>query len=938
MTRKLNSFPLSLFIVVLFITSLPSRGKTGKKVSNQQLSPEKNVTSSSQKNNNTTLLGRWAEGKCKAVDMVGDTAYFGNGGYLMIADISDKSNPQEISRLLTSSLTILDITINGNNAYVVDGTGLTIIDISDPENPTKTGSFTTEGSALKVTVNNDYAYIADKSGGMKIIDVSAPDSPSKTGHIPTEDKVWNVIVNDSCAYLADGMEDLKVIDISDPNNPTQISAPYIGGITKDVALKNQYLYVTADFEGLRIFDVSQPDNPTQEDTLKLEGDIWRITVKDNYAYVTEQMGNIKILDISEPCNPTLSGSFNPDNKGHTEEVIVNEGYAYVAENEAGLMITNVSNPDAPTQTGSFDTEGDAHHIDVKGDHAYVIDDKGLKIIDISNPANLNKTGSIATAPWPSTKGVTVHDKYAYVAEYSDGMKIVNITDPDNPTKATQFAHNEPGNLTQTMDVVVDEGYAYTADAYNFIKIVQVYDPERPSLYGSYYSTIEGRSIAIKNDYAYIAGDDGIKVIDVSDPYSFSLISSLVTEGHTSDILIKNDHAYVAENWGGGLKIIDISDPKDLTIIDSLYTENNPLDLAMNAGYLYVTDSDGLKILDISDPKKPTQVGSFYTAGSPGEVAASKDNAYMAYEGGGVYIIKNDHDGRPQVANPIPDTTVNRNAPDTKIDLSEVFKDVDNDDNKITKLIYNIEKSSLVTGKIEDNTLILNIRKNQFGRSEIIIRGESNGKTVDDKFQITVLPEDLTFISTLPDTNIRKDEKLEWHFDGLTPEETTEYRLEKVEKYSNGEWNPKSNIEGVSINSSGKFVWSKNTEQEGKYRVIISVTDGIDKVKTSAIIEVSSQSAVQESNQGIPDEYTLENNYPNPFNPITTIKYSLPEKSNVKISIYNMNGRKVETLIKTSKEAGYHQIKWNASDVASGVYFYRINAENFTEVKKCVLIK
>lgn len=85
-------------------------------------------------------------------------------------------------------------------------------------------------------------------------------------------------------------------------------------------------------------------------------------------------------------------------------------------------------------------------------------------------------------------------------------------------------------------------------------------------------------------------------------------------------------------------------------------------------------------------------------------------------------------------------------------------------------------------------------------------------------------------------------------------------------------------------------------------------------------------------------YRLFQNYPNPFNPTTTIKYGLPEKSDVKISIYNIYGRKVKTLTNTNQQAGYHQIKWNASDIATGIYFYRINADDFIDTKKCLLIK
>jgi len=89
---------------------------------------------------------------------------------------------------------------------------------------------------------------------------------------------------------------------------------------------------------------------------------------------------------------------------------------------------------------------------------------------------------------------------------------------------------------------------------------------------------------------------------------------------------------------------------------------------------------------------------------------------------------------------------------------------------------------------------------------------------------------------------------------------------------------------------------------------------------------------------IPAKFHLENNYPNPFNPTTTIEYSIPEDSDVTISIYDLNGKLIQTLVDDNKTAGFHKTIWNATNTSSGVYFYKITAGDFTAVKKCVLMK
>jgi concanavalin A-like lectin/glucanase superfamily protein/type IX secretion system substrate protein len=89
---------------------------------------------------------------------------------------------------------------------------------------------------------------------------------------------------------------------------------------------------------------------------------------------------------------------------------------------------------------------------------------------------------------------------------------------------------------------------------------------------------------------------------------------------------------------------------------------------------------------------------------------------------------------------------------------------------------------------------------------------------------------------------------------------------------------------------------------------------------------------------IPDKFSLKQNYPNPFNPSTKIEYILPKAEQVKIEIFNLLGQKIKTLINKQMPAGSHEIEFTAKDLPSGVYLYRIEAGEFQEVKKMVLLK
>jgi len=128
---------------------------------------------------------------------------------------------------------------------------------------------------------------------------------------------------------------------------------------------------------------------------------------------------------------------------------------------------------------------------------------------------------------------------------------------------------------------------------------------------------------------------------------------------------------------------------------------------------------------------------------------------------------------------------------------------------------------------------------------------------------------------------------------------------------------------------------------------VHVTDGIDTVEADNApfsITIDGADALSAYLEGlIPDEFSLHQNYPNPFNPVTTLRYDLPEADLVSITIYDMLGREVKTLINQTQEAGYRSVIWDATNdygkpVSAGIYLYQIHAGEYISTKKMVLLK
>ena len=113
--------------------------------------------------------------------------------------------------------------------------------------------------------------------------------------------------------------------------------------------------------------------------------------------------------------------------------------------------------------------------------------------------------------------------------------------------------------------------------------------------------------------------------------------------------------------------------------------------------------------------------------------------------------------------------------------------------------------------------------------------------------------------------------------------------------------------------------------------------GITERLTSAFVNGVHVVSVDERTSP-PTEYTLHQNYPNPFNPSTTITYELPNSSEVRLSVFDMLGREVSVLVNERNEAGVHDVKFDGSNVASGVYVYRLTVGDFVQSKKLVLLK
>ncbi len=188
---------------------------------------------------------------------------------------------------------------------------------------------------------------------------------------------------------------------------------------------------------------------------------------------------------------------------------------------------------------------------------------------------------------------------------------------------------------------------------------------------------------------------------------------------------------------------------------------------------------------------------------------------------------------------------------------------------------------------------------------------------------TPVPVELTsFNSSVSGNNVI----LQWE----TETETNNQGFEIQRKSLNSEYEVLGFLSGAGTTTEPRtYFFTDSKIPNGQYTYRLKQTDynGTFSYSDEIVVEVDA-----------PAEYALEQNYPNPFNPSTKIDFSLAESGVVKMDVYNLLGQKVAIILDEFREAGYHSVTFNASDLPSGAYFYTIETPDFRQTKKMLLTK
>jgi hypothetical protein len=669
----------------------------------------------------------------------------------------------------------------------------------------------------------------------------------------------------------------------------------------EVCNQGDYVYLACGDEGLRIINIADPQHILELTKLDY-GNLMTVAVNGNYAYLGSSYGGIGILDISNPANPHEVRHI--DIQGQQRAIRFCGQYAFVcmSQGSTGLAIIDISDPAnafvVNTENGIFES----NEIVINGDTAYVAAvSQGLQVLDISNITAPVIIRNFDNGDGEWVNGVAVFENYAYLACGGDGFRVVDMTDMHMVTSIDSlyyaFRTSISGNFV----------YISYGDPECPLASIDITYPANPVVGDVYYPPENLFSFSISGDRIFVADyEHGLRVVDITDPFYMNEAFSFSRTGHDNDVLAVGDIAYVLEDYK--LKAIDINSPSTPHEFDYFEMPWVCVDFAIQGNVAFVlSQSNVLYSIGISDPMSLEFVGTFLTPDDCHYSIALYDHYLYISENYGIRIIDISDPANMVQAGYFD--TANPSRILTAYDHFLIYQQMDHSIN-VLDLIDPIYPNLLDYFPVDESC-----HDARFENDRLYL--------VSDNYM------------WIYDTN-------SWNELSVTNVEETTMGEGRALKVENG-FVYLAGTSGLSVFDARN---PSNPTVAGYYRTYGST--GLDLVNDLVILadienlgfyDCSKAVGIEEpSKPPVPNTFELSQNYPNPFNGSTTIKYELPMAADVIVDIFDLTGRTVSIFNFKAQAAGSHSIIWDAKDVSSGVYFYKIQTNDYSESRKMILAK
>jgi hypothetical protein len=875
----------------------------------------------------------------------------GPWGYLDVFDLTDPANPV-LLQSVSAPENMYKIQIRGDLAYVVALTnGLLIYDISDPGQVHLEGEYVAQDNFWGFS---DLALVGDKvllaarssgSTGSQIwsIDVSSPSSPGwHTAYNTPFDAMsyFKLAEAGGVVYFGQKRHEVYFMRLSHPDNYHLLGVTLGGNLAGlKVFDGNLFMrrYIAVDGQEFvdgraHIISVSSPSPGEPIGAINTPGQSYAVVqdpnAKDPFLYVADGTAGVQIVDVQDPLNPVIVGSV--DTPGNAVDIVVDGGLAYVADSGSGLQVVDVSTPASPSIIGSYDTEGISVKLDKVGSIAYVADtDWGLQLLDVSNPAIPFRRSRLDMPLSANAVDVTVGGSLAHVAAEAQGLVICDVSDPDNPW-IIDDVKGGTRNITAT-SVDYSRNRVYVADGADGMTVVDVTDPENISVLGDVGVEGSGEDVQVQGIFTYVCNNAGVNVVDCRDEGSLQIVGNLGVPQTSRGIHLTEFYAYVAN--GDGIQVCPSQCGFDETA-EAFFTPSIENGWLPDVEVTFTNESVGYGLShqwDFGDGVgTSTEVNPTYTYTEPGDYQVSLT-----------------------VTNGVNQDTFVRTV-GALIDQPTITDVTDIPDDQGGWVYVRFHRSGHDAGQLDKSEAYFVQRRDQ----GVWVTTASSPAYGDGYYTVEA--------RTLGD--------------GAT-QYTTEFRV--IAAMDEGNWASEvvtgyseDNIapavpSGLLWSNPGVLSWDAATEEDFAYYQVYGAEgpEFTNPVPVAATIEThlnlpvqdhawffvcavddyglhSDPTGTQSNTSAVPDAAMATRLFapvPNPFNPSTTLRFSLAEAGPVQLVVYDISGRRVRVLVDENRGGGSHAVTWNGRDdtgraAAAGTYFCRMQAEGKVETRRMMLVK
>ncbi len=556
------------------------------------------------------VIASWTYGGTPMVAVSGSYAYFANGSYLQVADISTITNPQLIGEIdLKSEFWGADF--RGDHLLIPTlNDELLIVDISNPAAPTVASAIRLVGSGFEILVDGTLAYLSGWRG-MSIFDVTTVTAPVQVGFYPTADFSNAVSIQGTTAYISAFEDGLHVVDITDPAAPSQLGHLPIEGYQEYVASVPGFAFLAdgaapPNWTGVfRVIDVSTPSAPFEVTSLGGYSWLEAVTLWGDYALVSNSDEGLHIIDVSTPATPTDIGDV--ELPGLQYFAATTATHALTADFSGGVHVIDLNPVTAPAEVARIDAPGASTGVAFLDDDTLVTAGSGrLRLHDVSNPAAPSVTASIDLSTTSYPQDIEIVGDLAILVSRFDQITVVDLSDPAHPAEIGSV----PANNARRIDV--SGNYVYVA-ATDRIEVVDITIPSAPNIHGAGYD-MEARDVVIIGDTAFVASrNDGLQCLDISLPDAPTLIGSLVNDFDAFAVGTWGDQVGVGgrliSTLEGAYMIADVQTPTNPSPLATGFVPHISFSMVAADDLLFPAFFAGLEVLDVHSPRRPVKVAS-----------------------------------------------------------------------------------------------------------------------------------------------------------------------------------------------------------------------------------------------------------------------------------------------------------------------------------------